>query len=172
MLSMLIIVILIGLIPASIAKAKGQSFFLWWFLGAAMFIVALPLAIIMKKDRVAIEEREIRGGMKKCPFCAELVKGDAVKCKHCGSNLPVAEIVLPSVSEAEKDDFAKAKKFIALGERSLLVGVLNSGLGVNVSDEFGKTLLDYAVDSGNKEIIQILKNRKAIRGNAAARQAA
>ena len=24
---------------------------------------------------------------KKCPFCAELIKIEAVKCKHCGSSI-------------------------------------------------------------------------------------
>jgi hypothetical protein len=26
---------------------------------------------------------------KNCPFCAEKIKSSAVKCKHCGSNLPI-----------------------------------------------------------------------------------
>lgn len=29
---------------------------------------------------------------KKCPFCAEDIKADAVKCRHCGSFLPQGEI--------------------------------------------------------------------------------
>lgn len=24
---------------------------------------------------------------QKCPYCAEKIKADAIKCKHCGSNL-------------------------------------------------------------------------------------
>lgn len=28
---------------------------------------------------------------KKCPFCAEWIKAEAVKCKHCGEELPSEE---------------------------------------------------------------------------------
>lgn len=28
---------------------------------------------------------------KTCPFCAELIKREAVKCKHCGSDLGMPE---------------------------------------------------------------------------------
>lgn len=36
---------LIGLLPAWIARGKGRNFFDWWFFGAALFVVALPLAL-------------------------------------------------------------------------------------------------------------------------------
>lgn len=28
-----------------------------------------------------------QGDLKKCPFCAEIIKQDAIKCKHCASDL-------------------------------------------------------------------------------------
>jgi hypothetical protein len=40
--------LVIGWIPAVIAKSKGRNFFAWWFYGTALFIVALIHAIVMK----------------------------------------------------------------------------------------------------------------------------
>ena len=75
----LVIAIILGLIPAAIAQHKGRSFMGWWFYGAALWIVALPHALMMKA--------RVPQGMKKCPSCAEAVKEEAVKCKHCGEVL-------------------------------------------------------------------------------------
>jgi hypothetical protein len=84
----LIFAALLGLIPAKIAWNKGQqSFAAWWLLGAALFIIALPLALLIRPDEQALERRRLAEGMKKCPYCAEFVKKEATVCKHCGRNL-------------------------------------------------------------------------------------
>ncbi len=70
----LILALFLGLIPASIAQRKGKSFVLWWIYDTLMLIVALPYSLIMKADQQAIEDKQLNYGMRKCTYCAEMVK--------------------------------------------------------------------------------------------------
>lgn len=80
----LLVALLLGLAPAVIAHSKGENFFLWWAYGAAFWIIAFPHSLLMKPNQASLESKALSTGHKKCPDCAELIRDEAVICRHCG----------------------------------------------------------------------------------------
>lgn len=102
-MELLLICAVLGCIPAAIASSKGRSFGLWWIYGALLFIVALIHALCIGKDHKAIEQSQLKEGLVKCPYCAEPIKPEAVKCKHCGSDVSDIAAISAPVTEKVSD---------------------------------------------------------------------
>lgn len=88
---MVVVLFVIALIPAFIAKSKGRNFALWYIYGLALFIVALVHSLIISKSAEQKQTELKEQGYTECPFCKEPVKVGAVVCPHCRRDLPVQE---------------------------------------------------------------------------------
>ena len=134
MVTTLIIAVLIGLIPAAIANKKGGSFVGWWLFGAALFIVALPAALLMKPDKAALERKQLSEGMKKCPDCAEMIRFDAQVCHFCGYRFAAAPPPrLPAAARLDRIKCLKCEhlQFVPFGTERFTCERCGQSLKVN-----------------------------------------
>ena len=74
---------------AAIAGNKGRSVIAWALLGLCFGPLALiVVAVISRNEEQATRSGLQSGQLRRCPYCAETVRAEASKCKHCGSMLP------------------------------------------------------------------------------------
>lgn len=72
------------------AHQKGHSGIVGFFLAALLSpLIGAIIIALLKPNQEVLEERLMAYEQhKRCPFCRGIVPGQAVKCQHCGSDLP------------------------------------------------------------------------------------
>lgn len=83
-----LLVIIAGIVGGIIARKKGRNLLYWFILCAVV-----PLFIVVL---VVLPPLVAKGYTKKCIYCAELIKEDAIVCKHCGREQPIEMIKMSS----------------------------------------------------------------------------
>ena len=80
-----------GLSGGLVARAKGNSFWLWFLISAIVPFIGLLAAVLYRSERDALRRR--------CPRCHRLVKIHDTLCTRCGTELDFPDEVFASESE-------------------------------------------------------------------------
>jgi hypothetical protein len=87
----------LSLVAANIAQNKGNS-------GLLTFIASLILSplfgflmCLSKPNQAVLDNRALKSGrLKRCPYCAELIKSKALLCHYCDKEQPNQQAETPN----------------------------------------------------------------------------
>jgi hypothetical protein len=179
-------------------KGLWGHFFLWLLLvggftlatGGPGVIIALPIVTVayafsinrliansyLRKGWIEVLEPSVAkavqatNGLRECPYCAELIKVQAIKCKHCGSDVEPVPFELAETVKVETGLSSGQEWFVSLPfesnkeYRSIAEKVRELGHEVHSENSRFLRVGPYSTKAGAGEILRLLSMKHDLQG--------